>query len=76
MTNHVSIQEFIEEGRMAVLNALDEFVRDQLCHTKSQGWKDSELPALFNGLDAHLRAVATRINKGNEPGSVNLFVDM
>lgn len=76
MTDHVSIQEFIEQGRMAVLNCLDEYVRDQLCHAKSKGWKDSELPALFNGLDAHLRAVATRINEGFEPGSANLFIDM
>lgn len=70
----MTLDDFILAGRQVVLDALDEFIRDKLEHEKARGWTDAELPELFKGVDAHLKTVAERINKGEEPGSANFSV--
>lgn len=70
----ITLDEFQNRIRDAVLAALDESVRELLDHEKARGWTDAELPALFAGLDAHAKAVAKRINDGNEPGSVAVSI--
>lgn len=70
----MTLDDFILAGRQVVLDALDEFIRDKLNHEKARGWTDGELPELFKGVDAHLKTVAGRINKGEEPGSANFSV--
>lgn len=69
MTNTIKFSDFEDRLRNAVLAALDAEVREVMGHEKAKGWTDGELPVLFSGLDAHIKAVAKRINEGSEPGS-------
>jgi hypothetical protein len=68
----ISHDDWIEQGRKAVLDALDQYVRTTTQFGASRGWVDQELPNLFRAVDAHLDSIAERINLGIEPGS--LFV--
>lgn len=75
-TNVIPFSEFKDRMRNVVLAALDAEVREVLQHEKADGWTDHELPALFGGVDAHIQAVAMRINAGHEPGSAGLRIDL
>lgn len=75
MTTTIKLTDFEDRLRNAVLGALDAEVRGLLGHEKAKGWTDGELPVLFSGLDAHIKAVAKRINEGNEPGSAFVRIE-
>ena len=62
----ISREKWIDEGRQAVLDALDEFTRISVGHVKARGWTDQELPDLFRAVDAHLNKIAERVNSGSE----------
>lgn len=65
----VPLSDFQDRIRSAVLATLDSEVRKVMDHEGARGWTDAELKVLFAGLDAHIKAVAERINTGAEPGS-------
>lgn len=49
-----------EEGRKAVLEALDRYVASKMLG-HSKGWIDADLPELFKSVDAHLERLAERL---------------
>lgn len=57
----ITQDQFINGARDAVLDALDTYVRGLTGHAKTLGAKDAELPALFEGIDAHARLVHSRL---------------
>ena len=67
----ISYREFRDGARDAVLEALDEYMRDITRCDKAIGARDSDLPDLFAGLDAHMAKIAARFNEldSAEPGS-------
>jgi hypothetical protein len=76
MQKTIVFNDFRQDLRDAALKALDEFAAKALGTDQAKGWLDSELPALFAGLDAQARALAARINAGSEPGSAFVRIDM
>jgi hypothetical protein len=72
--NTIDYKAFKDDVRNAVLAALDEKIRELLGHEDARGWVDAELPSLFAGVDAHVKAIAARINGGEEPGSATVSI--
>ena len=71
----ISREQWIEGGRNAVLDALDQFTRVSVGHVEARGWTDPELPNLFRAVDRQLGLIADRINSGEEPGSAFFQVE-
>lgn len=67
----LSTREFVQNGRDFVLAAMDDYVRQVLDFPDAKGWRDGDLSALIPHLDAHFRAVASRLSHPDsaEPGS-------
>lgn len=72
----MSYSDFKDQLRETVLSSLDGFAARIMETDRVNGWKDSELPKLFEGLDGHARALAERINAGHEPNSAFVRIDM
>lgn len=75
-TKIVPFSTFQNDLRDVVLRSLDEFAAEVMETEKVKGWKDRELPALFTGVDAHAKALALRLNDGNEVNSAYVRIDM
>ena len=78
LNEHKIIPEetFRDGAREAVLKALDKYMRKLTGEKMAHGWRDSDLPALFRGLDAHMDRVAVRFNdpQSKEVGSAFLSI--
>ena len=72
----IPYSEFENDLRDVVLKSLDTFAADVMETDRVHGWIDQELPALFIGVDAHAKALAERINAGNEVNSAFVRIDM
>ena len=55
-------ETFKDKVRTAVLTALDKTAEDNLNVCADCGWKDSDLPRLFQALDLQSRIVFDRVN--------------
>lgn len=68
--------QFIDGARLAVLGALDGYMRVLTGCDNARGATDADLPELFSALDAHMRKVAKRFNdpESQEIGSAALKV--
>ena len=55
-------ETLIDNARQAVLTALDEWADENDIPGRKgrRGWTDADLPALFNGIDAHIDRVIAR----------------
>ena len=72
----IAFSDFKDQLRNTQLNALDGFIAEVMETDRVQGWKDSELPNLFVGVDAQALALAQRINAGEEVNSHFVRIDM
>jgi len=72
----IAFSDFKDQVRNTLLNALDGYIAEVMETDRVQGWKDSELPHLFVGVDAQALALAQRINAGEEVNSHFLRIDM
>jgi len=72
----IPLSKFESDLRDVVLKSLDEFAANVMETDHVKGWIDSELPALFIGLDAHAKALAERINAVHEFHSPFFRIDM
>ncbi|ODV41483.1 hypothetical protein AWV79_35530 [Cupriavidus sp. UYMMa02A] len=75
-TRTITAEDFRNGAREVVLNALDAYMREMTECDNARGARDSDLPALFSTLDAHMDRVAARINdpESQEVGSAFLTV--
>ncbi|MFM7011627.1 MAG: hypothetical protein ACKO0Z_20245 [Betaproteobacteria bacterium] len=55
----IKYQDFQKSVRDNVLAALDSYAKG----FDAYGWTDVELPALFKGLEPHIKAMAVRLNE-------------
>jgi hypothetical protein len=72
----IAFSAFKDELRNKLLNTLDGFIAEAMETDRVQGWKDSELPQFFVGVDAQAFALAQRINAGVEVNSHYVRIDM
>ncbi|MCK4117637.1 hypothetical protein G7939_12460 [Ralstonia solanacearum] len=72
----ISLDEFKDGLRQAVLNALDAYMQEVTDYERARGARDQDLPALFKALDAHADVLEQRFNdpESNEPGSAFLLI--
>lgn len=72
----ITLEEFNEGARAAVLAALDGYMRELTGCDNARGATDADLPALFAGLDTHMGRVASRFNalESTEAGSAALQI--
>ncbi|MCA8270375.1 hypothetical protein [Burkholderia vietnamiensis] len=79
MQGHTTISEadFVQGARDAVLEALDVYMRNVTGCLMAVGWRDSDLPELFTGIDAHMGRVAARFRAqdSTEAGAVNFSIE-
>lgn len=75
-TKTLPLEDLIELGRNAVLDALDKLMIEQTGHEWAKGWRDSDLAALFPAIDAHIERVAKRFEdkRSSEPGSSSIKI--
>lgn len=76
-TKRMSLEDFTSGMRDAVLEALDAYMHTVTDCDNAKGWRDSDLPELFVGIDGHAKRVAARFNdaESTEVGSANLSID-
>ena len=72
----IAFSDFRDDLRRLVLDTIDGYARQVMETDRVHGWKDSELAALFHGVDAHAKALAERINAVNEFNSLYVSIDM
>lgn len=71
---NIHIEQFSDVLRTKVLEAIDEVTQEFVNHPKAKGWKDSDLPDLFKGLDAHIQRLAARYNSPESDEYNSAFV--
>lgn len=76
MEKRILFSDFRDGLRRLVLDTVDGYARQVMGTDRVDGWKDGELAALFQGVDAHAKALAERINAGNEVNSLYVSIDM
>ena len=69
-----SKEVFIQNGRDAVLAAIDAYAVQATACDSAKGWRDRDLPNLIPALDAHFATLADRLAdpESPEPGSANI----
>ena len=74
MKQNITVADFREKVRYAVLGALDACMREAMNHPEAKGWTDAELCTFLPSIDTQAENMAARVWEGFEPGSASVNI--